>query len=72
MTEPIPDDSAQRRTWLIAGVLSIIVVLVGVGVPLLLLQAHPQRSPTRGVDPGRRRRRAGGGDHLERGHASTC
>ena len=38
MTEPIPDDAVQRRqTWLIAGVLSLVVVLIGVGVAFAVL-----------------------------------
>lgn len=35
--EPIPDDGVQRRTWLIVGVLSLVVVLIGVGVAFALL-----------------------------------
>jgi Tol biopolymer transport system component len=35
--EPIPDDGLQRRTWLIVGVLSLVVVLVGVGVAFAIL-----------------------------------
>lgn len=37
MTEPIPDDASRRRTWLIAGVLSLVVVLVGVGIAFAVL-----------------------------------
>jgi Tol biopolymer transport system component len=43
MTEPIPDDvSPRRRTWLIAGVLSLVVVLIGIGVSFAVLAT---RSP---------------------------
>ena len=37
MTEPIPDDTKVRRTWVIAGVLAVVVVLVAVGAGLAVL-----------------------------------
>lgn len=40
MSEPIPDDAGQRRVWLIAGVLSLVVVLIGVGVAFAVLTAR--------------------------------
>jgi hypothetical protein len=42
-SEPIPEDGVQRRTWLIVGVLSVVVVLIGAGVALAVL-AH--RTPS--------------------------
>jgi Tol biopolymer transport system component len=46
MTEPIPGDTnPARRNWLIAGVLSIIVVLIGVGIAFAVLAL---RHPTSG------------------------
>lgn len=36
-SEPIPEDGVQRRTWLIVGVLSVVVVLIGAGVALAVL-----------------------------------
>lgn len=44
MTEPIPDESLRRRTWLIAGVLGVAVVLVGVGVAFGVMALRPQSS----------------------------
>jgi Tol biopolymer transport system component len=48
MTEPIPDDTTGRRTWLIAGVLALTVVLVGVGVSfaVMALRAGDAKTPT--------------------------
>jgi hypothetical protein len=48
MTEPIPDDSLQRRTWLIAGVLSIVVVLIGIGIAFAILanRTPENKAPT--------------------------
>ena len=52
MTEPIPDDSLQRRTWLIAGVLAVVVVLVGVGIAFALLAMRPPAvKPAAGSTP---------------------
>lgn len=47
-SEPIPEDGARRRAWLIAGVLSLVVVLIGVGTAFALLanRAPSGKTPT--------------------------
>ena len=38
MTSPIPDDTiVRRRTWIIAGVLSVVIALLGVGIAFAVL-----------------------------------
>jgi Tol biopolymer transport system component len=51
MTEPIPDDNQQRRTWLIAGVLALVVVLVGVGVSFAVLANRAPSGKSAGYTP---------------------
>jgi Tol biopolymer transport system component len=47
-SEPIPADGVRRRTWLIVGVLSVVIVLIGAGVALALLanRTPANQSPT--------------------------
>jgi Tol biopolymer transport system component len=44
-TEPIPDDSSRARTWLIAAVLSVVVLLVGVGVAFGVMALRRPSTP---------------------------
>ncbi len=47
MTVPIPDDSARKRTVLIASVVTVAVVLVGVGIAFAVMaQRAPKAAPT--------------------------
>jgi Tol biopolymer transport system component len=45
MNQPIPDDAAHRRVWLIVGVLSIVVILVAVGAFAVLATRTPGNKP---------------------------
>jgi Tol biopolymer transport system component len=45
MTEPIPDETSRKRTWLIAIVLSVVVLLVGVGVAFGVMAMRRPTTP---------------------------